>query len=46
MKSRLEPAKANTATAHKLACILYRMLRYGKEYVDPGMQYYEEKYRN
>ena len=46
MKIRLGPAKANTATARKLSCIFYRMLRYGKEYVDPGMQYYEQKYRN
>jgi transposase len=46
MKFRMGPAKANTATAHKLACIFYRMLKYGKEYVDPGVQYYEQKYRN
>jgi hypothetical protein len=46
MKTRMGPAKANTATARKLACIFYRMLRYGKEYVDPGVQYYEQKYRN
>jgi transposase len=46
MKTRMGPAKANTATARKLSCIFYRMLRYGKEYVDPGVQYYEQKYRN
>jgi transposase len=46
MKFRMGPAKANTATAHKLACIFYRMLRYGKEYVDPAAEYYEQKYRN
>ena len=46
MKTRMGPAKANTATAHKLSCIFYRMLRYGKEYIDPGVQYYEQKYRN
>jgi transposase len=46
MKSRLGPAKACTATARKLACIFYRMLKYGKEYVDPGVEYYEQRYRN
>jgi transposase len=46
MKFRIGPAKACTATARKLACIFYRMLRYGKEYVDPGVDYYEQRYRN
>ncbi len=45
IKSRLGPAKANTALAHKLSRILYRMLRYGTDYVDPGLQYYEQKYQ-
>jgi transposase len=45
MRNRLGPSKANTATAHKLACIVYRTLKYGKEYVDPGVAYYEQKYR-
>lgn len=45
MKGRLGPAKANTATARKLACLFYNMLKYGKEYVDQGMDYYEEKYK-
>jgi hypothetical protein len=45
MKSRLGPSKACTATARKLACIFYRMMRYGKEYVDPGIDYYEQKYQ-
>jgi hypothetical protein len=31
--------------AHMLARLVYRMLRYGEQYVDRGMQYYEEKYR-
>jgi hypothetical protein len=25
--------------------LVYRMLRYGEQYVDKGMKYYEEKYR-
>ena len=45
MKIRLGPSKAITATAHKLARIFYRMLRYGTDYVDPGLDYYEQKYR-
>ncbi|NIW11945.1 MAG: IS110 family transposase [Gammaproteobacteria bacterium] len=45
MRNRLGPSKANTATAHKLACIVYRTLKYGKQYVDPGVAYYEQKYR-
>jgi transposase len=46
MKSRMGPAKACTATARKLSRIFYRMLRYGKEYVDPGIEYYEQRYRH
>jgi hypothetical protein len=45
MRNRLGPLKANTATAHKLARIVYRMLKYGTDYVDPGVAYYEQKYR-
>jgi hypothetical protein len=45
MKNRMGPSKAVTATAHKLARIFYRMLRYGTNYVDPGLDYYEQKYR-
>lgn len=36
---------AITATAHKLARLLYRTLKYGEEYVDFGQQLYEEKYQ-
>jgi transposase len=45
MKSRLGMAMAIKATAHKLARLVYRMLKYGEEYVDQGERYYEEKYR-
>ena len=27
------------------ARLVYRMLRYGEQYVDKGLKYYEEKYR-
>ena len=34
-----------TATAHKLARLIYTMLRYGQEYVDAGAEYYERQYQ-
>ena len=40
-KAQLGPPKAITATAHKLARIIYAMLRYGQDYVDAGAEYYE-----
>lgn len=45
MKARLGAPDAITATAHKIAKIFYRTLRYGQGYVDIGQNYYEEKYR-
>ena len=45
MRGRCGPAKAITATAHKLAILIYRMLKYGMEYVDQGQQTYERRYR-
>ncbi|MEA3363701.1 MAG: IS110 family transposase [Thermodesulfobacteriota bacterium] len=45
-KSRLGAPKAITATAHKLARLVYSMLKYGSEYVDAGQQEYEERYRS
>lgn len=45
MRSRLGPAKAITATAHKLAVLIYRMLKYGLTYVDQGQQAYEKQYQ-
>jgi hypothetical protein len=44
-RGKLGAPKAITATAHKLAILVYRMLRWGHEYVDKGMQYYEERHR-
>ena len=38
--------KAITATAHKLAKIIYYMLRYGVEYMEAGQAYYEKQYRD
>ena len=45
-KSHLGSPKAITATAHKLARIIYSMLRYGQDYVDAGAEYYESQYRH
>ena len=44
-KAHLGAPKAITATAHKLARIIYSMLRYGQQYVDAGAEYYERQYR-
>ena len=45
MRAKLGAPKAITATAHKLARIVYRMLKYGKAYTDVGVEYYERRYR-
>src|SRR5207302_9630422 len=37
--------KAITATAYKLARIIYRMLRHGSGYAAKGMEEYEKAYR-
>ncbi|WCR59344.1 MAG: hypothetical protein PG978_001220 [Wolbachia endosymbiont of Ctenocephalides felis wCfeF] len=45
LKKRLGAPKAITATARKLACIFYSMLKYGQEYVERGIDYYEKLYK-
>jgi transposase len=45
IKSRLGGKGAITATAHKLACLVYRILKYGREYVRQALQEYEQKLR-
>jgi len=45
MRSRLGTPKAITATAHKLAKILYRMLVNGENYRELGENYYEQQYQ-
>ena len=44
-RSRLGPPKTITAMAARLARLVYRMLKYGEEYVDKGTAQYEEKFR-
>jgi transposase len=45
LRAKLGAPKAITAMAHKLARLVYRMLKWGQEYVDKGLQYYEERHR-
>jgi transposase len=45
IKSRIGGKGAVTATAHQLACLVYRMLKYGTEYVKRSMEEYEQKVR-
>lgn len=45
MRARLGAPKAVTATAHKLARILYRMLTKGVNYQEVGENYYEQQYQ-
>jgi len=45
IKSRVGGKGAVTATAHKLACLVYRMLKYGKDYVRQSMEEYEQQVR-
>lgn len=44
-KAQFGTPEAITATPHKLARLIYSMLRYGQEYVDAGQHYYETQYR-
>ena len=44
-KAQMGAPKAITATAHKLARLIYSMLRYGQKYVDAGAEYYESQYQ-
>jgi len=45
LSGRIGKAKAVTATARKIAVLFYNAVRYGMTYVDPGADYYEERYR-
>lgn len=46
MKASLGAPKAITATARKLALMIYRALKHGMHYVDPGQDWYEHQYRD
>ena len=45
MRAKLGGPAAVTATAHKLARIIYAMLKNQTEYTDPGESYYQEQTR-
>lgn len=45
LRTKLGAPKAITAMAHRLARLVYRMLKYGQRYVDKGTEYYENRYR-
>jgi transposase len=45
MRARLGPAGANTATARKLACLIYHLLRYKEQYIDVDQLLLLEKIR-
>jgi hypothetical protein len=45
LRVHLGAAKAITAMAHDLARLVYRMLKYGQQYVDEGMEFYQQRYQ-
>ena len=45
MRSRLGAPKAITAAAHKLAKLIYCMLKYGKSYKELGADYYDKMHK-
>ena len=45
MKARLGAAEGITATAHKLARLVYRLIKHGEAYVRQGIEDYEKKFQ-
>src|ERR1700689_2633846 len=45
LRTRLGAPKAITAMARKLACLFYRLMTKGQQYVDRGAAYYESRHR-
>ncbi len=46
LKGRLGAPKAVTATAYKLARLVYRLLKHGTAYVQQGLAEYEQRFRD
>lgn len=46
LKARLGPAQATVATAHAIARVVYRMLKYQMEFETISVEEYEKKYRD
>ena len=44
-EARLDKAQATVATAHAIARVVYRMLKYKVEYETISVEEYEEKYK-
>lgn len=45
LKSKVGAPKAITATAYKIARLIYSMMKHGKDYVDAGQDYYDQQYK-
>lgn len=45
MRSRKGSTFANAVTAHKLAKLFYRMLKYGEGFIEQDTEYYETRYK-
>jgi transposase len=45
MCGRLGQPKGIVATAHKLALLIYRLMKFGRDYVDIGQEAYEKQYK-
>lgn len=43
--ARIGHPKGIIATARKLACLIYRLLKFGGAYVDKGQQHYEQRFK-
>jgi len=46
LKGRLDKAQATVATAHAIARVVYRMLKYKVEYEKIDVEEYEQKYKD
>jgi transposase len=46
IKARAGAPKAITATARKIACLFYRLLKFGEDYVEQGIELYEQRYKD
>lgn len=45
LKAKVGAPKAITATAYKIARLIYSMMKHGEEYVDAGQDYYDQQYK-
>ena len=45
LPTRRGAPQAITAMARQLACLFYRLIQHGQQYVDQGTAYYEARYR-